>query len=327
MKKLFFFLCLFLLTTACDYKKQGKILPDSNGRINELLLVINESDWKGKIGDEVRKIVANPVLGLPQPEAQFDISQVSPKGFSSMFKSGRAILEINTGQKNTFSIEKNKYASPQRIVFISGKTKKEVVKVLKENKKIIIETFKELGITSIQNKIEKSYWNIHKVKTFEEQGYSVKIPTNYRKVDDTGNFLWYRHRLGNNGNSMELVSYTVPISSEEDEKGNTIIKNRDIIGKKYIKGETEDSYAVTEEAYIPHTFSTNLAGKKAFETRGKWEIKGPYMAAGPFINYTVIDKKRNRLIVVEGFVYAPATKKRDYMFELEAIIKTLKIAD
>jgi len=47
--------------------------------------------------------------------------------------------------------------------------------------------------------------------------------------------------------------------------------------------------------------------------------------AGPFLNYTVIDKANNRLIVVEGFVFAPAVNKRNYMFELEAILKTLHI--
>lgn len=327
MKHLFLFLSTFLLITSCDYKKQGKILPDSNGRINELLLVIDESDWKGEIGDEIRKIVTNPILGLPQPESQFDISQVNNKGFNSMFKAGRAILQVTLGGQNNFTIQKNKYASPQRIVSVSGKTQKDIIKILKDNKRKIANTFKELGITSIQKKIEKGYWDISKIKTFEKQGYSVKIPTTYKKVEDNGDFLWYRHRLGNNGNSMELVSYTVPITSEEDEKGNTIIKNRDYIGKKYLRGETEDSYAVTEEAYVPHLFSVTLAGKKAFETRGKWEIKGPYMAAGPFVNYTVIDKKRNRLIVLEGFVYAPAVKKRDYIFELEAIIKTLVVKE
>lgn len=31
-------------------------------------------------------------------------------------------------------------------------------------------------------------------------------------------------------------------------------------------------------------------------------------------------------MVVEGFTFAPATEKRDHMFELEAILKTLKFA-
>ncbi|MFZ2284686.1 MAG: DUF4837 family protein, partial [Lutibacter sp.] len=31
------------------------------------------------------------------------------------------------------------------------------------------------------------------------------------------------------------------------------------------------------------------------------------------------------LVVVEGLTYAPSMNKRDYMFELEAIMKTIKI--
>ena len=47
--------------------------------------------------------------------------------------------------------------------------------------------------------------------------------------------------------------------------------------------------------------------------------------AGPFLNYTVIDKKNNRLVIVEGFTYAPSVNKRAFLFELEAIAKSLKI--
>ena len=33
----------------------------------------------------------------------------------------------------------------------------------------------------------------------------------------------------------------------------------------------------------------------------------------------------NRYLVAEGYVYAPSLEKRDYVFELEAIIKSVKI--
>jgi FKBP-type peptidyl-prolyl cis-trans isomerase (trigger factor) len=94
--------------------------------------------------------------------------------------------------------------------------------------------------------------------------------------------------------------------------------------KKYVPGEAGGSYMITEEAYTPHIFQVEINGYKAFESRGKWEVKDMYMA-GPFLNYTFIDDKNDRLVIVEGLTYAPATKKRDYMFELEAILKTMKI--
>ena len=46
---------------------------------------------------------------------------------------------------------------------------------------------------------------------------------------------------------------------------------------------------------------------------------------GPFLSYTFKDTDNRRLIVVEGFSYSPGAKKRDFVFELEAILKTVKL--
>jgi len=37
------------------------------------------------------------------------------------------------------------------------------------------------------------------------------------------------------------------------------------------------------------------------------------------------DKPNNRYIVAEGFTFAPSVNKRDFVLELEAIIKSLKV--
>ncbi len=328
MKKIVFFFAVIIGFTSCDGGgKATKTLPNSNGRINELLIVIDDAEWKGAVGDTIRNIVATPVLGLPQPEQAFRISQINHKSFSSMFKAGRAILDVGIAKKDGILFQKDAHAEPQRIVTVTATTKKKLIGLIVKNKKKIVDTFRNLGIETIQKGFKNKYWKFSDIKTFQEQKYDFKIPNTYRKVEDNGSFLWYRHRIDHNGNSMEIISYTIPITSKEDEEGKTIIKNRDDIGEKYLRGETEDTYAITEEAYTPHIFPIKWQGKKAFETRGKWAIKGPYMAAGPFVNYTIVDKKRNRLVVVEGFVYAPGKNKRDYMFELEAIAKTLKIVD
>ncbi|MEY3498786.1 MAG: hypothetical protein RL308_455, partial [Bacteroidota bacterium] len=64
-------------------------------------------------------------------------------------------------------------------------------------------------------------------------------------------------------------------------------------------------------------------GKVTYETKGTWEMKNDFMS-GPFINYVILDYKKGRIIVLEGFCYAPSKKKRDLMFELESIIKSVK---
>jgi len=46
---------------------------------------------------------------------------------------------------------------------------------------------------------------------------------------------------------------------------------------------------------------------------------------GPFVSYTVIDKKRNRVVTVYGYVFAGNQDKRNYVRQVEAVLKTLKI--
>jgi hypothetical protein len=323
MKKLGILFVVITLLISCNNGDQKKTLKEANGRINSVLIVMTNSDWQGEIGDELRNIIAEPILGLPQPEAQFEVSQVPLENFGSMFRATRNALIVSIGEENSFTIATDVYAEPQKIITITGKTNEDLIAEIKNNAQKIITTFKDSDIKSIQRKINSSYWDPTQIETFEKKGYSLKIPKNYRKVEDNGDFIWYRYHL-NGGNSMELISYTIPITSEDDINGNNIVKNRDSIGKQYIPGQIEDSYMITEEAYTPHIFDVELAGKKAFETRGKWEVKGVYMA-GPFLSYSVIDEPNNRVIVVEGLTFAPGINKRDYMFELEAIMKTLKV--
>lgn len=323
MKKLAFFIVIASFLISCNSGNNQRVLVDANGRINNLLIVMKNTEWQGKIGDELRKFIAEPVLGLPQPEAQFEVSQVPVENFGSMFRASRSILKVGIADKNSFTIGTDVYAAPQKIITITGKSKEDLINEIQKNSLKIVREFKNSDLRAVRNKILKKYWDPSTIETFKKLGFSLKIPRNYSKVEDNGEFVWYRYHLFG-GNSMEVMCYTVPITSIDDENGNTIVANRDAFGKKNIPGQVEDSYMITEKAYTPHVFEVKLDGKKAFETRGKWEVKGVYMA-GPFLSYTVVDKVNNRLVVVEGLTYAPSINKRDYMFELEAILKTLKI--
>jgi hypothetical protein len=124
---------------------------------------------------------------------------------------------------------------------------------------------------------------------------------------------------GNNN----IIVYSLPLNDKTISQEN-IIPMRDKIGEKYIPGSKEGMYMITEAAYTPRTVKTKFLENHAFETRGKWEVKNDFMA-GPFLNYAIIDEKNERLLVVEGFTYAPSVNKREFLFELEAIAKSLVI--
>ena len=60
-------------------------------------------------------------------------------------------------------------------------------------------------------------------------------------------------------------------------------------------------------------------------TRGLWEMEGDAMG-GPFVSHSIVDSSRRRIIVAEGFVYAPGMKKRNLLRQLEASLYTLKLS-
>ena len=87
-------------------------------------------------------------------------------------------------------------------------------------------------------------------------------------------------------------------------------------------GRNEGSYIVTEKAYRPFYKKTKIKNNDAYETKGTWEVVNDYMA-GPFLNYYIEDAKNNRVLIIEGFVFSPSDRKREYMVEIAAIIKSL----
>jgi hypothetical protein len=204
---------------------------------------------------------------------------------------------------------------------IQGSDKESLIKQIKTHKTDIISVYRSADLKLYQKKITKDHWSFDKIKTFSNLKFQLKIPESYGLVDDTGNFLWFRQEIAKG--SMNIIAYEVPMP-QKDSIINTIISERDSIGKNHVPGQFEGTYMMTESAFTPLSFKTNFNGYQAFETRGKWVVKNDFMA-GPFLNYTIIDKANNRLLVIDGFTFAPSIKKRDFMFELEAILKTLKI--
>ena len=101
MKKLGILLVLVAFLFSCESGPPEKILKEANGRINNVLVVMDNSDWQGNMGDELRRIIAEPVLGLPQPEARFEVTQVPIKSFGTMFRASRSILITGIGNENS----------------------------------------------------------------------------------------------------------------------------------------------------------------------------------------------------------------------------------
>ena len=319
-KALFLLLFISILFLSCT-KKHDKETEKTTGKINTISVIIDDQLWNGVVGDSIRNKFAAPVLGLPKEEPLFNINQYPVKLLEGFVTKTRNSVVIKKEAKNSFEVIENEYASPQNVFHISGKTTSSILALIEKNAPEIINKMRQTEIEENQRIIDTAKIETQKIQ--KKFNINLRIPKGYNYVFQRRKFIWLKKEI-TSGNTSILI-YQLPFRTI---KPNTniikkIIRNRDSIGRLYIRGTIPRTHMITEDSYSPYLFHINLNGKEAYETKGTWELKNDYMS-GPFINYTIIDRTNKRILVLEGFCYDPSKEKRDLMFELESIIKSIE---
>lgn len=320
-KQLFSF-ALVLFLFACKGDKEAQ-LAASTGNINEISIVVNDALWNGPIGDALRKKLAAPVDGLTQEEPLFTLNQYHEQTFNDVLKKGRNIIILEKEEgKGGYSYKQNGYCSPQNVFTLRATTTDGLLKLIQMHSDEMIRIIRKTEMEANQKSNEK-LGLISESEIRRDFNISVKIPITYRAVMRQKDFLWLKKDIPS-GNT-NLVLYKVPSAIIEKNKDilNNIIRMRDSIGTTYIHGKDEGTYMATEAAFAPSMYMTGFQDKRAFETRGNWEMKNDFMN-GPFINYAVMDNKHQCYLIIEGFIYSPSSPKRDLIVELESIINSTR---
>lgn len=324
MKKALLFLTCLLPLVACEEisKDDKGIQAESSGNINNLSVVIERELWSGEVGEAIREHLAGPVDGLPQEEPLFSISQMPSESFQGFARRNRIFLKVEEGKPASVKVAENAYAKPQMGVVIQGETQEEIIDLIESNSEKIIDLLKKTELKERQRRISKSLADDSRL--VEKLGVSLDFPSSYRYAKEAEDFVWIRRDL--TSGSMELLVYEVPLSTFEKDTNviGNIIEMRDSIGEEHIPGRLDGGYMITEAAYAPYLYHSQIDGKFAYETRGTWEVNNDFMG-GPFVNYAVRDEENNRYVILEGFMFRPSAAKRDHMFELEAILQSAEI--
>ena len=324
MKNIQLVIIIALLLIACNEgnSSKQKYVSNSSGNINNVSVVVDNSLWEDTVGEAIRNVLAAPLEGLPQDEPLYSLSQMPPQVFSGFATKNRTVLKIEKGKPAATTILNDKYAKPQTVVVVSGNTNTEIIDQLNTNAENIVSSFKKIEIIEKQRRIALSLFNDKPLQ--DHLGIRLNFPTAYRIAREDDHFFWIRKDIRTG--TMDILAYQAPLSAirKGDSAVIDVVRLRDSIGKKYIEGRLEGSYLATESAYAPYIFETIIDNKPTLETKGIWDVKNDFMS-GPFINYAIEDKVNNRYVIIEGYVFAPSVEKRDYVFELESIIRSVKI--
>ncbi len=314
-------LLFIVLTGLISCQSKGpKLVPDSNGNIHTITVVMPTILWEGKVGQAVRDTYGSETKGLPQIEPYFTLIQMPPEAFTGFARSSRLLLWIGISDEQVSRLDSNPFARPQRMGVIADISEAGLVEKIHATSSSWMKKFHTVEITERQRRTRKSLAKNIDLSTL---GISLEIPSAYTLFKEEDNAFWLQRSL-QKGN-INLLAYRIAegaISFSSPQ--NDIIEMRDSLGKAFVPGRLENSYLITEAAYEPYFFKTKVSGFKTLETRGTWEVKADFMA-GPFLNFVLKDTINHELLVLEGFVFAPSIEKRDYMVEVEAILRSVKI--
>ena len=314
---------LFLITTlfvSCQSNSSKAFVPESNGNMNSLTVVMDKSAWGDNLGKQIQKSLTEPYEGLPFDEPKYDLYHLDPSIFKGFARSSRNIIVFNKDTLGQgFRIIKNLWARPQITAFITGEDEEVMSFYFEENKNLLMRSIDE---NERLEKIRRMSKSLNKDKELTERfGISLTFPDAYQTVKDTTNFTWIEKQVVKG--HLNIIAYTLPLDIDLNKIEERIPKIRDSIGELFIPGRVPGSYMITERAYLPYYYKTKVNSLDAILTKGTWEVQNDFMA-GPYVNYIVKDTINKRNIVIEGFSFAPSESKRNYMFELNTIITTMK---
>lgn len=316
-------LLLLVLTGSCN---SGSVMTNSTGLAYEVVVVMNQNDWKGEAGEAVKAELESNVPGLPQPEPSLKITYVQPKDFNGLLKYVRNILIVKIDPslytKVSLSYENNPWAKNQVVVTMTAPNQEDVVKYINENPRQLVDFFVKVEMNRAMSQLEKNYSSV--VMDHLKNNFDVELnaPANMTYYRDTTDFFW----ASNNANTgrTDLMVYTFPYTDPQTFTLDYLVNKRDSVLRENLPGAFPNSYMATETrgglSYQPITIN----GKYVGELRGLWKMVGDMMG-GPFVSHIRLDEKNNRIVVAEGFVYAPETNKRNFIRRIEAALYTLRL--
>lgn len=327
------FLTVTLLVTGCKNKPYDPVesLPPASGEIGEMVLVMEKPYWTSPLMSEINEKFGREVTSLPQPEPLMTIKKVTDKGFSGniMYHHSVLIVEIGVLEKGSQAFfgkpQANVWAKGQLVYKLKAADLQSATELMAAQGDKLFEYFQD----HYQNKINAEIAAQKSASINEEldltMGLNMNVPDTYTLVSNYNDLIWIKQQREKyvDGQDHEIqlgiLAYTYPYTDSLAFTMDKIIAKRDSMTKKYVPGMIEGSYMVTERQYGLENKETNANGYYISETRGVWKMQNAIMG-GPFLSLTIYDNKRNRIVCLEGYVFAPHFRKMPYIRELEAIL-------
>lgn len=337
-----------IMGCSSDNTAGDELLPSSRGDLAELVIIYDKKRSTPDFKEKIREAFGQKLNGVVPEEYKFKLLFSDETFFKGYFKLHHNVFVLlnnenletlvkTYGENNKVKIRElihkegvlgynkdNVWAKNQNVFYVLAASEEEMLEKMKNRSEELMEIAsaheRNSGVSMVFNEsMEKdTFYQSHLLK----KGYSVRKPISYRLALETENFCWLRKESSKF--DYGILMYHVPYTSQNQFNIDSIIALRTSFTRKFIPGEPENSYMSVSKAIKPHYAEVNFNDHYAINVRAWWDVVGDFMG-GPFVSYVVYDKKNQRLVVVEGFVYGPNKSKAKPLREVELIVNSLRI--
>lgn len=326
LQKLILLAAAVILLAACKGGADS-YLPGVSGKAGEVLVVTSENIHKTPIGNDWRMMLSEDVEGMNWDEPQLDVSSVTLGGFSDMLKPSRNLLMIevsNKYTKNKVIFKKSVWGKGQAFVKVQAADTVGLRQILDESGKKIVNFYLEAERKRLIDYFKDNAREDWTKRVKDSTGVDIPVPAMFTKQKFANDFIWLSS--GTVNQRADLLIYWYDYTDSKTFTPNFLIAKRDSILKNNVPGPRDGSFMTTEKAFAPFFNELALNGNYVAELRGMWKVEGDLMG-GPFISHTQLFKGQNKVVTIEGFVYAPNQLKRDLMRRLEAVMYSVKLPE
>lgn len=358
MKQIIAIISIIFMLSSCNEEitKRFESKPIALGKLNDVVILADEVMKNSFVKDTLEYYFESPYPVMPTPEPMFDLRYFTCEDLTAepLKKELRtyiiladltdedspttAMLRKDFGEEKfnkaltdpnfTSSGGVDKWARGQLVIYLFGKGYDGVAASIAKNFSLAARRINKHDETQLRANVyaQKDKNGLVNDQIAQEFGVNINLPTDYKKAKavDSDNFAWYK-REGKNV-EQHIVIRKFKYSSEKQFSVDSIIALRNAYGKKYIQSSQAESYMETDQVNQPIVqYNSNIDGAFTKELRGVWEMKNDFLA-GPFFSYLIALPDKKTLVFIDVFGFGPGSEKREYMQQLEFIVKNIKLS-
>lgn len=312
--------CLFSISCSSD-KKDGQkaVTAKVQSAPYELLVVANKEWLKTETGQAFVQAVEAPIEGLPQVEPNFRVTYINPYSFNATFKTYANIVVAEASAKHKkagMAVQRNVYARPQVVLSLLAPTNEALAEYVTTHKEQMLALLNENEFERERKLLKKTHSGVVATRAKAMFGVNIDVPKDIDDLKVGKDFMWAS--ASKQDFRQNVCLYALPMQNLTAER---LVEVRDSVMQVNIPGGREGQWMETDARTVSASM-VKVGEKEYFVVRGLWDMRQDAMG-GPFVCYVYPDEENNRLLLAEGFVFAPDEKKRPVIRQMEAALQTL----